>query len=63
MFFLIFFKILSPDPQDKESWVEEERLPLAVAGAATVCTGERMMMIGGVVEEDYYQDQSEARIM
>lgn len=41
---------------DKQSWAEEERLPLAVAGAATICTGEKMMMVGGVLEEDYYQD-------
>ena len=41
---------------DKQSWAEEGALPLAVAGAATICTGERMMMVGGVLEEDYYQD-------
>jgi len=41
---------------DKQSWAKEERLPLAVAGAASICTGEKMMMVGGVLEEDYYQD-------
>ena len=41
---------------DKQSWAEEEGLPRAVAGAATICTGNTMMMVGGVLEEDYYQD-------
>ena len=40
---------------EKESWEEDDSLPVSVAGAATVCQEDRMIMIGGVVEEDYYQ--------
>ena len=40
---------------EKESWEEADSLPVSVAGAATICQEDRMMMIGGVVEEDYYQ--------
>jgi len=40
----------------RDTWHLGENLPESVAGAATVCQDDRMMMIGGVVEEDYYQD-------
>jgi len=43
---------------EKESWEEADSLPVSVAGAATICQEDRMMMIGGVVEEDYYQDKN-----
>ena len=37
-------------------WQQTDSLPVAVAGGATVCQGDSMMIVGGVVEEDYYQD-------
>ena len=40
----------------KDTWHLGDSLPEPVAGAATVCQDDRMMLIGGVVEEDYYQD-------
>jgi len=40
----------------KDTWHLGDSLPEPIAGAATVCQDDRMMLIGGVVEEDYYQD-------
>jgi len=43
--------------QDKDSWEEAWTLPRAVAGAATICMEDRMILLGGVHEEDYYQGE------
>jgi len=42
---------------DKQTWEEAWPLPAAVAGAATLCIGDKMLLIGGVIEEDYYQGE------
>ena len=33
-------------------WQEADRLPVSVAGGATVCLADTMMIVGGVVEEE-----------
>jgi len=43
--------------KDKEVWEEAWGLPAAVAGAATICMEDRMILLGGVMEEDYYQGE------
>jgi N-acetylneuraminic acid mutarotase len=43
--------------KDKDTWEEAWTLPRAVAGAATICMENRMILLGGVMEEDYYQGE------